>query len=97
MSVDRTLHMKSGIASKRNVLKRDERIATMAEAGSFDLEKDNPLGIPKTRVKHSRAGHKAKKEEKPAEGAEGAAAAAAPAAEAAKPAKSAKPGKEAKK
>jgi small basic protein (TIGR04137 family) len=63
MSIDRTLHMTSGVTSKRNVLKRSERIAVMTEAGTFDPEKDNPLGIPKTRVKHSKAGQKAKKVE----------------------------------
>lgn len=76
MSVDRTLHVKSGVTSKRNVLSRPERIAQMAENGEFDLDQGSPLGLRKTRVKHSRAGAKAKKEEAPAEGAAAPAAAA---------------------
>lgn len=89
MSVDRTLHSKSGVTSKRNVLKRPERIAVMTEAGNFDPENGRPLGLPKTRVKHSKAGQKAKKEVV-AEGAEGAAAAPAAAAAAAPAGKEAK-------
>lgn len=65
MSVDRTLHMTLGVASKRNVLKRDERIAIMLEDGRFDPN-TSPLGLPKTRIKHSKAGMKTKKEEAPA-------------------------------
>lgn len=87
MSVDRTLHIKSGASSKRNVLSRPERIAQMIENGEFE-DDSCPLGLRKTRVKHSKAGQKAKKEEAPAagEGAEGAAAtaAAAPSADAKK-------------
>ncbi len=64
MSVDRTLHVKSGIAAKRNVLRRAERIAKMTEEGTFDPETDSPLGMRKTRVRHSRVGGKAKKEAK---------------------------------
>ena len=94
MSIDRSLHVKSGAARKRSVLKRPERIVVMSENGTFDDETSKVLGLPKTRVKHSKAGHKAKKEEV----AEGTAAtpAAAPAggkAAAAKPAAGAKKGK----
>ncbi len=67
MSIDRTLHVKSGGGSQRNVLKRSERIALMTENGDFDPEANSPIGLMKTRVKHTRAGGKAKKEEKPAE------------------------------
>lgn len=67
MSVDRTLHFSSAVASKRSVMKRAERIAVMEDNGDFDPEKDSPLGLPKTRVKRSKAGGKSKKEEKPAE------------------------------
>jgi len=70
MSVDRTLHIKSGIAAKRNVLRRSERIALMTEEGRFDPETDSALGLRKTRVRHARVGGKSKKEEKPAEATE---------------------------
>ena len=96
MSVDRTLHIRSGGTMKRNVLSRSERIAMLAEAGDFDPEQASPLGLRKTRVRVSKAGTKSKKEEKPAEGvpAEGAAAEGAPKAEGKAPAKGeAKPGK----
>jgi small basic protein (TIGR04137 family) len=87
MSLDPTLHMRSGGQMKRNVLTRAERIAMLAEGGEVDLELTNPLGLAKTKVRVSKAGTKSKKEEKPAEGApaEGAAAAttAAPAGKAA--------------
>jgi len=86
MSVDRTLHIKSGVASKRNVLKRPERIAVLREEGEFD-DASSPLGLRKTRVRVSKAGTKGKKEEKPAVAAEPAAEAAK---EAPKPAKAAK-------
>ncbi len=93
MSVDRTLHMRSGGTQKRNVLSRAERIAMLKEAGEFDPETAKVLGLAKTKVRVSKAGTKSKKEEKPAEGAPGAegapaegAAAAAPAAKGAAPA-----------
>ena len=54
MSVDRTLHIKSGVSSARNVLKRAERIALMADNGDFDTEEQSPLGLRKTRVKTAR-------------------------------------------
>ena len=54
MSVDRTLHIKSGAASSRNVLRRAERIAAMTEKGTFDPESGSPIGLPKTRVKGAR-------------------------------------------
>jgi small basic protein (TIGR04137 family) len=81
MSLDRTLRLGGGLARTRSVLTRAERIAKLTEEEKFDKDKDNPFGLPKVRVHHSRAGHKAKKEVKAAEGAEGAAApgAAAPA------------------
>ena len=87
MSLDRTLRLGGGLARMRSVLTRAERIARLAEEEKFDKDKDNPFGLPKVRVHHSRAGHKAKKEVKAAEGAEGAA---APGAAAAAPAAGAK-------
>ncbi len=70
MTVDRSLKVESGMAGSRNVLKRDERIAILSENGDFDPESGSALGLKKTRVRHSRAGGKAKKEEAAAEGAD---------------------------
>lgn len=85
MSMDRTLRGRSGLAGNRSVMKRAERIAKMAEEGKFEMEGSSPMGLPKYKVRHSRAGMKAKKtEEKAAEGATPAAAAPAAAAPAAK-------------
>lgn len=78
MTMDRTLKTHGGLAKTRSVLRRDERIARLIDEGKFDPEEDSPLGLPKTKVRHSKAGTKTKKaEEKPAAEAE--------AAEAAKP------------
>ena len=78
MSLDRTLKLHGGLKGARSVLTRAERIAHLIEEGKFDPETDNPLGLPKLRARHSRAGSKSKKAETPeaAEGAEGAAEAA---------------------
>ena len=62
MSLDRTLKLSSGLSGSRSVLSRAERIARLTNEGKFDPEKDNPLGLPKVKVRHSRAGTKAKKE-----------------------------------
>jgi small basic protein (TIGR04137 family) len=72
MSLDRTMKLQSGLTGSRSVLSRAERIARLATEGKFDLEKDNPLGLPKVKVRHSRAGTKAKKEVAAEEGEEGA-------------------------
>jgi len=71
MSLDRTLKLNSGLSGSRSVLSRAERIARLAEEGKFDPEKDNPLGLPKVKVRHSRAGTKSKQEAPTEEGAEG--------------------------
>ncbi|QDU71287.1 small basic protein [Mucisphaera calidilacus] len=47
MSLDRSLRSASGLSRHRNVLTRAERVAKMAAAGKFDMEKDNPVGLPK--------------------------------------------------
>lgn len=92
MTLDRSLKVSGGLAGKRSVLTRAERIKILTDEDRFDPEKNCPLGLPKVRVKHSKAGSKSKKEEKVEEGAEGAEGAAAPAAAAA-PAKEAKEAK----
>ena len=74
MTMDPTLKQHGGLLRQRSVLTRAERIAQMTEEGKFDPEEDSPLGLPKTRVQHSKAGAKSKKaaEEVPAEGEEAA-------------------------
>ncbi|MDP6544588.1 MAG: small basic protein [Phycisphaerae bacterium] len=78
MSLDRTLKLRGTLRGSRSVLTRAERIARLTDEGKFDPEQDNPLGLPKVKVRHSRAGTKSKKEaptEETVEGAEGAEAA----------------------
>ena len=74
MTLDRTLKMHGGLSRSRSVLTRAERIALLTEEGKFDPEKDEPFGLPKIKVRHSKAGTKTKKvaEEVPVEGEEGA-------------------------
>ena len=81
MSIDRTLRMHGELSGARSVRTRDERIARLIDEGKFDPETGNPFGLPKVRVRTSRAGTKSKKEAAPeaeaAEGTEGAPAEAA--------------------
>ena len=74
MTLDRTLKVHGGLSGTRSVLSRAERIARLVEEDKFDMDSASPLGLPKVRVRTSRAGTKSKKaaEEVPAEGAEGA-------------------------
>ena len=66
MSLDRTLKTHGGLAKKRSVLTRAERIARLVDEGKFDPEKDSPMGLPKLKVRHSKVGTKTKKaEERP--------------------------------
>ena len=60
MTMDRTLKVHGGLIGTRSVLSRDERIARMMDEGKFDPEKNSPFGLPKTKVRHSRAGTKTK-------------------------------------
>jgi len=70
MTMDRTLKVHGGLLRSRSVLTRAERIAQLTEEDKFNPEEDSPLGLPKVRVRHSRAGQKSKKaaEEVPVEG-----------------------------
>jgi small basic protein (TIGR04137 family) len=91
MTIDKSLRVKAGGISNRNVLTRAERILKLKESERWK-EGDRVLGLPKVRVLKL-ALKKKKKAAKAEEGAEGAAApaaggAAAPAA--AKPAAGAK-------
>lgn len=75
MTLDRTLKTRGGLMRTRSVLTRAERIQMLTDEGKFDPEKDTPFGLPKIKVRHSKAGTKSKKaaEEVLAEGEEGAA------------------------
>ncbi|HOD79771.1 MAG: hypothetical protein BWX88_02177 [Planctomycetes bacterium ADurb.Bin126] len=93
MTMDRSLKSAGSLAGTRSVLTRAERIARLKDEGKFDPQTNSPLGLPKTKVRHSKAGSKAKKaaeEAAPAAGEAGAAKAEAPAAPAAKGAAPAK-------
>ena len=81
MTIDKSLRVKAGAISNRNVLTRAERIAKLMETDRWK-EGDRVLGLPKVRVLKL-ALKKKKKAAKAEEGAEGAAAASAPAAGAA--------------
>ena len=53
MSLDRSLKTGGGLAQKRSVLTRGERISKMIEDKKFDpkdQKKSKPLGLPKTLV-----------------------------------------------
>jgi small basic protein (TIGR04137 family) len=71
VSLDKTLKVRRGGSSSRNVLSRGERIARLQEEDRFAPGR-SPFGLPKVRVMKALAG---KKKKKTAE--EGAAAAAA--------------------
>jgi len=82
MSMDRTLKTHGRLTRSRSVLSRSERVARLIDEGKFDLETSSPYGLPKVRVRHSKAGTKTKKaaEEVPAAAGEAIAEAAAGAA-----------------
>src|SRR4051812_21548308 len=88
MTIDKSLRVKAGAISNRNVLTRAERILKLKETERW-REGETALGLPKVRVLKL-ALKKKKKPAKAEEGAEGAAAPAAgggnPAAGGAKPA-----------
>src|SRR5689334_3340196 len=84
MTIDKSLRVKAGAISNRNVLTRTERIAKLKETDRW-RDGSSVLGLPKVRVLKL-ALKKKKKAAKAEEGAEGAAAPAAGAGAAAKPA-----------
>lgn len=59
--MDKSLKIHGGLAKARSVLKRPERIARLIDEERFNPETDSPLGLPKTRVRHSKAGTRSKK------------------------------------
>jgi small basic protein (TIGR04137 family) len=75
MTIDKSLRVKAGAISNRNVLTRAERILKLKESERW-REGDRVLGLPKVRVLKL-ALKKKKKAAKAEEGAEGAAAPAA--------------------
>src|ERR1017187_3392272 len=77
MTLDSSLKQHGGLVRTRSVLTRAERIKQLGEEGKFDPNMNSPFGLVKVKVKHSKAGHKAKKaaEGEGEAGAEGAAAA----------------------
>jgi small basic protein (TIGR04137 family) len=89
MTIDKSLRVKAGAISNRNVLTRAERIAKLKEAERWH-DGDSVLGLPKVRVLKL-ALKKKKKAAKAEEGAEAGAEGAKPAAGAAAPAGGAAP------
>jgi small basic protein (TIGR04137 family) len=80
MTMDKSLRIRAGSTSSRNVLTRAERIEKLKEGDRYADGTTSPYGLPKVRVMKLSMKKKKKKKE---EGEEGAA---APAAGAAKPA-----------
>ena len=72
MSIDRSLKGAGRLSKHRNVLTRPERIAHLIETGKFDMDQDDPIGLPKVANRKVVTGSKAakKKEEEAQEGAE---------------------------
>ncbi len=71
MSIHRSLKTKpAGLNQHRNVLKRNERIAHLAERGEFDDSSDSPFGLVKVGNRKIVAKKKVK-EAKTDDGAEG--------------------------
>ena len=81
MTLDRSLKISGGLMRTRSVLTRAERIERLIEEGKFDPQHDSPLGLPKVRIRHSKAGTKTKKEQPAAAAATEAAPAEGPARE----------------
>ena len=71
MSLDRSLKTGSGLIKHRNVLKRAERVAKLAERDRFDMAEGDPLGLPKVanRKVATKSTKKEAKEEQVAEAA----------------------------
>lgn len=63
MSLDQSLKRGSRLARARNVMKRSERIAKLADEDRWD-ESKSVIGIPKTKVPKTVVGRKKKKKTK---------------------------------
>lgn len=68
MSLDSSLKTGGGLTKHRNVLTRAERIEILAGSNRFNVDGDDPLGLPKVGNRKIVTGGKAKKAA--AEGAE---------------------------
>lgn len=90
MTMDKSLRVRAGSTSSRNVLTRAERISKLKETDRFADESSSPYGLPKVRVLKISMKKKKKKKEEGEEAGAKPAAAAKPAA-GAKPAAAAKP------
>ncbi|MFT5423959.1 MAG: small basic protein (TIGR04137 family) [Phycisphaerales bacterium] len=49
MSINASLKMKGGLAGKRSVMTRAERMKVLKDDKKFDLKKSSILGLPKTK------------------------------------------------
>jgi len=49
MSIDASLKMKGGLAGKRSVMTRAERMKALKDDKKFNPKKDSILGLPKTK------------------------------------------------
>ena len=74
MTMDKSLRLGSRLVRRRNVLKRDERVEKLADAGKW-REGDSVFGLPKVKtMAHTAKSYgKAEKKQAAAEGVEGAA------------------------
>jgi len=63
MSLDRSLKSGNSLMKHRNVLTRAEKIARLAEHDAFDMEKGDPLRLPKVGNRLTVAKKKPKKTE----------------------------------
>ncbi len=68
MSIDRSLKTSGNLARHRNVLTRAERIDRLTARKQFDLEVNDPLGLPKVANRKVVAGGKATKKKTEGEG-----------------------------
>jgi len=58
MSLNSSLKTAGNLTQHRNVLKRHERIERLTEAGKFNAEKDNAMGLPKVGNRKAAIGKK---------------------------------------
>lgn len=61
MSLDRSLRTASGLEHHRSVLSRAEKVQRLLQIGKFDMQKDDPLGLPKVNNRKVVVGGKSKK------------------------------------
>jgi small basic protein (TIGR04137 family) len=61
MSIDSSLKVLSGLSKHRNVLRRDERVASLIRSKRFDPQNGDPLGLPKVANRKTTVGKKVKK------------------------------------